>query len=280
MAGARPSSFKRGGGFLNNVDGVITGYQWTDQAPQGKNSAKKKKGSSDFNPLFFVLSARADSAEEDVTTSMFAGGADDFEISEDGLTLETIQEDGGLRQGTPFSKFMDSLLDKGFPEENLPEDSINYEAIIGTRVTFIQEKDVEATARAGKRKDQKTGKEYDRTNTVVSAVLALPSEGKAGKAGKGAKANTKGKKADVADDDEEDDEALMQLAVETLLAVVADADGSLVKGKLSVKIPQKMGLKHPHREAIRKLVSTDEFLKSEQGWSYDAKKGVITVEDE
>jgi hypothetical protein len=272
MAGARPSSFKRGGGFLNNVDGVITGYQWTDQFP---GDGKAKKGKSDFNPLFFVLSARADGAEDDVTTHIFAGGADDFEISDDGYTLEPLQEDGGLRQGTPFSKFLDSLLDKGFPEDALPEDSINYQAIIGTRVTFIQVKDMEATDRAGQRVDKKTGKKYDRTNTQIGAVLALPSAG--GKAGsKGAKADTKGKKAAAAA--EEDDEDLTQLAVETLLAVIEDADGAITKNKLTVKIPQKLGLKHPHQQDVRKLATSDEFLKSEQGWTYDAKKGVIFAE--
>ena len=62
MAGARPSSFKAGGGFLNNVDGVIVNYEFTTEFPGSSGRASKKK--SDFSPLYCVLSAQIDGADD------------------------------------------------------------------------------------------------------------------------------------------------------------------------------------------------------------------------
>lgn len=274
MAGARLSSFKRGGGFLNNVDGVITGYQFTDEFPGGDSGSKKKKG--DFNALYCILSARVDGAEDDVTTTLFAGGADDFEISEDGHTLEPLAEGGGMRANTPFFKFLESLIEHNFPETNFPEDVINFEAMIGTRVTFVQVVDEEATKKLGKKKSKDGKKEYNRTDLKVSAVLALPAVAGA-KASKSAaapaKGATKGKPAPEPEADDLNDEA-----VEALMNVLADADGSIQRAKLSVKIAQKVGLKNPNRAELSKLVFSEEFLGTEQGWSYDKKKQTVSAE--
>lgn len=271
MAGARLSSFKRGGGFLNNVDGVITGYQFTDVFPGGDGDSKKKKG--DFNALYFILNARVDGADDDVTTTLFAGSADDFEISDDGHTLEPLAEGGGLRAGTPLFKLLESLIEHGFPETNFPEDQINFEAMIGTRVTFVQVVDEEATKKLGKKKDKKTGKEYNRTDLKVSAVLALPqAEAPSKGAAKGAAKGAKGKQAEPETPDLNDE------AVEALMGVLADADGSIQRSKLTVKVAQKVGLKNPNREELRKLIFSEEFLATEQGWSYDKKKQVIAAE--
>ena len=281
----RLSQFKKGGGFLNNVDGTITGYKWTDQPPgDGERSSK-----SDFTPLFFVLSARPDGADADVTTSLFAGSADDFEISDDGLSLEPLNEGNGLREGTALYTFLESLVNAGFPESNFPDDPaiINFEPIIGTRVTFVQIKDTKGMERAaakykssngkfnekGQRKDKKTGKYYDLSSPGVSAVLALPgADGpKAGKGAKGAKGSTKAK-------EEPETDELNDEAVEALMAVLENADGSIARAKLTVAISKKVGLKNPNREALRKLTFSEDFLATEQGWSYDKKKQTITAE--
>ncbi len=79
MAGARPSSFKAGGGFLNNVDGVIADYEFTGEFPGGGGKKPGKKG-SDFNPLYFLLTVQVDGADDPSTTTLFVGSADDFEI--------------------------------------------------------------------------------------------------------------------------------------------------------------------------------------------------------
>jgi hypothetical protein len=58
------------------------------------------------------------------------------------------------------------LVKAGFPESSLPEDAINFEAIIGTRVRFVQVID-EAAKKKGLKQKAKNGKEYDRTRPSV-----------------------------------------------------------------------------------------------------------------
>lgn len=287
--GARPSSFKKGGGFLNNVDGVIASYQFTDEFPGQDGKANK----GDFNPLFAVVSFDIDGNDEAQSTTMMAGSADDFEISDDGLTLTPVEEKNGLRASTPWATFVGSLVDSGFPDSNLPEDDepINYEAIVGTRVRLVQIKDEAGMARAAKKwktskgkfneqgqKKGKDGKYYNLTLLTVAEVYDLPGDDPkpASKPAKGAKPTgkpAKGKKADPLEEE----------AVETLLAILSDADGSIAKSKLPNKLATKLGAKHPKREELRRLIYSDEFLQQEgKGWSYDpsSKQQTITKDDD
>jgi hypothetical protein len=288
--GARPSSFKKGGGFLNNVDGEITGYEFTPDFPGGDG---KRKGKSDFNPLYFVLTVQEDGAEEARTTTLFAGSADDFEISKDGLTLEPV-DNGGIGAKSDLGRFMASLVEAGFDENNLPEDDepINYEAIVGQRVTFVQVKDEDAMAKAAKKwrqsggkfndqgqKKGKDGKYYNLQYLTVSAVLGeadeRPAKGKktAALASKG-KTGTKVTKGRANGKVEVD---IDELAKETLLAILADNDDSIAKSKLPAKIAQKLGVKHPQREEVRKRIYSDDFLTTEDGWSYDQSSKQQTI---
>jgi hypothetical protein len=282
--GARPSSFKKGGGFLNNVDAVIVGYEFTDEFngepfKPGKDPKTKKKR---FHSLNVLLSVRVEGADEDETTTLFAGGFDDFTIDDDGHTIVPNEDGHELGANTAFAKLITSLVEAGFPETNLPEDRINYESIIGTRVRFVQRKNEEETKRLGKRKDKKTGKEYDRNDLVVDQVYELP--GTAPAKGKGGKANPpaktgKGKtngSVKLAAAPEVD---LEQLAKDTLATIVVDAGGSIAKSKLSMKVLTKL-MKDPNREDVRKLIFTDEFLAQEDGWSYDKAKQLVTIDAE
>lgn len=266
MAGARPSTFKKSGGFLNNVDGLIADYEFTTDRPGG-GEGKAKKG-SDFIPLYFRLSARVDGADEDDQTSIFVGGSTDFEISDDGKTITPTDKDGGLRDNSDLSFFINSLVVAGFPEANLSEDEINFESIVGTRVRFIQERDEEATKRLGKRKSKDGKKEYDRTRLAISKVYALPGKG----AGK-----SKAKAADA------DDDVVAETAVEVVKAILeAQKDNAISKDKLSVVVLQKM-LKHKQKalkDEVREWLSDDDNLSGIEGVSYNAKKEVLTLDSD
>lgn len=265
--GARPSSFKKSGGFLNGVDGVISGYQFTDEFNgvafvAGKDPKTKKER---FHSLYTVLSVRVDGADEDVTTTLFTGGADDFEITDDGHTLSPIEEGRELGANTAFAKLVVSLVEAGFPESNLPEDVINFESIIGTRARFEQRVNVEDTKKLGKRKDKKTGKEYERQDLVITQVYELAS-----KSGKTApKAPVKGaKSAKPAVQD------ISELAGKALLEIVQAAGGSITKAKLSMKTLTTPLLKgNPNRDAVRKfLCDGDDNLEA------IAETGIVTYD--
>ena len=260
--GARPSSFKKAGGLFNNVEGVITGYEFTTDTPW--EGGKK----SSFSQLFFKVSARMDGADEDTEQHLFAGDADKFEISKDGLTLTPVEEGMGLGSSTNFARFIQSLCDNGFPESALSDDEaeITYEPIIGTRCRFMQEVDAALTKKLGKRKDKKTGKEYDRTYTVVSDVLSLPgtsAKTKRGSAPVASKANGKSKATvEEVDIDEE--------AKVTLLSLVESSDGSIARSRLSAR-GQILLSKNANRKAILDRMIDPAFLKTEDGWAYDGK---------
>lgn len=278
MPGARPSSFKRAGGFLNHVDAVIASYEFTNGFPGAEKKAPRK-GVEEFNSLFCKMTFKVDGSDDEQSTTLFAGSADDFEIENDGLTLIPADTQG-LRGGTPFAHFIETLIDKGYPDTNLPEEEINYEPIIGTRVRLVQEKDEAAMNRAaktyrtsggkfneaGQKKSQKDGKYYNLTRLAVEDVIALPgANGKSAvKTAPMAKTNGNGNGKAVKTDE------LYALTSATLLEILADADGSIMKAKLPGKITLKMGSKHPQREEVRRLMYSDDFLGKEDGWAYDA----------
>lgn len=272
--GARPSSFRKGGGFLNNVTGKVVDYVFTDEfngkpfVPGRDPKTKKER----FHSLYFVPSVVVDGADEPVTTTLFVGGADDFEISEDGKTLTPVEEGRELGGGTAFAKLITSIVESGFPETNLPEDEINYEPILNWRFNFVQKTDEEATKKLGKRKDPKTGREYSRQDLVVDQAYAPEETSKAAK-GKSAAPATKDKPAKKQEDKGDD---LDTLTADTLVKILADSDGQIQKSKLSMKVLQKL-TKHPQREEVRKRIFADEFLEQENGWTFNKVKGIVAA---
>ena len=268
---SRPSAFKKGGGgFLKGVDGVITGYEFTDEFNGEAFVPGKVNGKEKFHSLYCLLSARVDGADEDVTTTLFVGGADDWNIEDEGHTLTPVEDGRELGANTSFAKLISTLVEAGFPETNLPEDAINFESIIGTRVRFEQRTDVEGTKKLGKRKDKKTGKEYDRQDLVIDQVYSLPgTETKAAPAAKAAKPApakaagkaTKAPTPAVAD--------VSELATETAQGIVAEAgEAGITKAKLGMKVIAKL-MKHPEREAVRKFLADDANLAAIDGVAFD-----------
>lgn len=275
----RVSGFKKGGGFLNNVIGTIVDYTFTDEAPESKTPKKaKKKGEDDFNSLFVKMDVKLDGATDTVSTHLWAGSADDFEVSEDRHSLKPLEDGNTLRAGTPFARFIETLVEAGFPESNFPETEIDFTAIIGARVGFKQQKDEEATKRLGKRKDPKTGKEYDRQELVVDKVLSYgkpTGEAKkpTGKATKPA-AGAKGAKATAAA--EEVDAA--GAAAEALVRYATKAgEAGIKKDKLRMKVLTDATFKGNTalREGVIKWLESDENIEGVEGIGYD--EGVVVV---
>ncbi len=268
--GARPSTFKRGGGFLNNVDAVITGYQF-----EVGDTVQIKKGDrkgEDFTPLSLVPSFRVDGADEDVSIRLLIGDAARFgAVSDDGLTLDT-PEGQSFGANSEAGIFIASLCENGFPEDRLSDDdtTINFEPIVGTRVRVVNEVNAEKTKRQGKQVNKTTKKEYDRRDLKIAEVYEVADVKPAAKAKTPAKttakAPTKGNgkvsAASVKDTVEE-------LATQTLLAILKSSGGSLPKAKLSAKVLNKL-LKDPNRDAARNWLFDDANLSGIAGIAYDA----------
>lgn len=265
--GARPSQFKKGGGFLNGVDGVITDYEFTTEFPGGDSKPRKKgAGNSDFTPLFAVLNVRVDGADEDVQTTLNAGNADNFDIEDDGKTLVPTTEGFELSANSGWGKLVTSAVQGGFPEDALPEDRINFEAMINHRFRFVQEKNESATKKYGPRKG-KNGKTYDRQDLKIESYL-----GPAGKAATGSKATAsktpaKGAKAKGGDD-------VADLATTTIQGILADK-GDLPKNKVRMAVFAALGTKHPQKDAVIKHIYDN--LDGLDGVEYDAEAETLSL---
>lgn len=233
--------FKKSGGFLNNVAGVIEDYQFVTEI-EGVKKKAPVKGKEQFNSLFVKLDVKQDGADEVVSTHLWAGGADDFEISDDGHVLTPVDGTSTLRSGTAFAKFIESMIETGFPESNFPEDEteIDFTAIIGTRVQFKQQKDEDATKRLGKRKDKKTGKEYDRNELVADRVLSLPGTAESGKKAAGKPAGKPAAKTAPAAKGKAGKPAAEDYSEEAAAAVVRYAEAAGDEGISAKKLRMKV----------------------------------------
>lgn len=254
------SAIKKGGGFLANVDGTFKDYEFT---------ARFKGEKKDGEWLYFVPSILVDGADEPVDQHMFIGAAENYEIEDDGKTL-TMADGSSVSFGfsTPFGRFMDSLLEKGFPEEELPNledgEPLTLEALIDRRFRFKQEVDEKANEKFGKRKGtgKNAKKEYDRTNTVIDAVL-----GEKTTAGKPNGKPAKGK--GPSEDDLKDEAAAV------LKDIIEGSKVPVLKKNLPV-LAAKAVVKNPNRDALRAII-LDEDWQEEQDWLEADRKGVLSV---
>jgi hypothetical protein len=261
------SQIKKGGGFLSNVDGEFKGYEFT----------KRFKGEKkDGEWVYFVPSIHVDGADEPVDQHMFLGAAERYAISDDGQEL-TMEDESPVTFGfsTPFGRFMDSLLNAAEKaeidiESELPDlasgEALNLETLVGRRFRVKQEVDEAGNAKRGKRKvkDKKTGKtvEYDRTNTVIEAIL--------GEAKSGGKASSKsaGKKAKASDEDD-----LQTEAGDVLKDVLAK--GAVNRKNLSLPVTKAL-MKNDNKDALKKII-LDEEWQDEQDFIEVDKKGNISL---
>lgn len=274
--GSRPSSFKKGGGYLNEVDVTLVGYTFEvgDEAVIKKGA---RKGET-FTPLSFVPEFQVDGEDETKTQRLLIGDAEFFgDVSDDGRTLYT-PEGQGISARSEAGLFIASLCDGGFPEEQFSDDEteINFEPAIGCRMRLVQQINAEKTARQGKQKG-KDGKEYDRKDLLVQTVHDLPgpavkgkTNGKAATPAKGAK-GAKGKASGPSEDE------IAELASETILALVGEK-GKLAKSKLSMGFLKAL-MKDPNRDAAREWALDDDNLGSVEGISYNKKTQTLTLDE-
>lgn len=282
MAGARPSSFKKAGGFLNGVDVEIIGYRLTDEFLGEPFKAGKFKGSDGKlvdkpHALFAELAVRVDGADEDTLVPLKVSNQfDQWEVSSDELSMTPAEDGQALSQSAAFQKFIGSLCEAGFDENLFPEEEFNWEAMIGTRVRLVQRVDAARTKEFGKRKG-KNGKEYDRQDLVVDQVYeSVEPEAKSAKKGgrpapvvKGGKPGKPGKPAPEPEPEETDvsDDAVAALK----RYLKAAKDHTLPKSKLRMKVLTDPKFKDDTdlRDGVLKYLFDDDNLESIDGVTYD-----------
>lgn len=266
--GARPSSFKRGGGYLNEVDATIVGYQWLVGDTVAIKSGQRK--GEDFTPLSLVPEFLVDGEDEPKTQRLLLGDASGYgDVSEDGFVLAT--PDGqGIGAKSEVGVFLASLVAGGFPEDLFADDpdEIDLQPMIGTRVRLIQE----VNPNKKKQVNKKTKKEYDGRDLKVATVHALPSEAPAAGKGKGSKAAPAGKGKAAKGP------SIGELAAEALKGILADQPKqTLPKSKVSMAVLR--AVKGDNKDAIREFLLDDDNLGSIEGVTYNEKKGTLTLDE-
>jgi len=271
-----------GGGFLNGVDGVIQGYEFTTKFPFASKNPNKKK--SDFLSLFMVLRARVDGAEKDVTTTLWGGDASNFEISDDGLTLTLIEDGVVLSGNTSLSHFIGSY-DEQSEEGAMSDDEtvINFEPIIGQRVRFVQVPysadelaDLKRRGKATTRPDSKDPKKQWPLQWLQVDAVYGPAEVNLSAKDK-AKGRTKGTAIAKSNGKAAASPSVDELAISTLIDIVKGNGGSIPKSKLSMRVLKALA-GNPQQNAVRTLVNTDDFLNLNEGWAFDEKSQTIEID--
>ena len=265
---------KSGGGFLNNVSGTIVSTKLDSTDWDGK------AGKDGYTTFSLELGIRPDGADEPVSQFLQGGFLHEGEtISSDGSSIEAEHDKALVDDTSELGKFLQSVADAGFDEQALIDSNFRtFSFLDNQRFTFKRVVDEEATKKFGKRKGKnRDGKpaEFMRDNLLVAEYLGEAEVVKKVARGKSKPAPTstaaKGGKANGAAKNAEADAAIEQ-AESVLLSIVAD--GAVNRATLSSKVVRYAvdnGLDTETREAIRKLVGSEDFLSRQNGWTYDAK---------
>lgn len=248
---------------MNGVDGEIVDYEFTD-----KFKGEKKGGEW----VYFVPQIKVDGADDAIDQHLFVGGVENYEISDDGKSL-TMVDGSPVTFGSkvPFGRLMDSLFDSAEKadvdlESELPNledgEPLNVEPLIGRRFRFGQEVDEKANEKFGKRKGtgKNAKKEYDRTNTVITAILGEKGKGGSAKPAAG----KKGKGKDATDE-----------AADVLKDILAK--GEVNRKNLSLPVTKAL-MKNPNKDELKKTI-LDQDWQDKQEWLTIDKKGNLSVED-
>lgn len=265
------SVFRTGGG--GSITGVIKSITFDT-----KEWEAKKKGGEDYYTVSAQLEILVDGVKEAVKRFIPAGFfyPDTMSINDAG---QIDSEKGNpLQSGTDFEKFVVSAVEKGFDLSGVEgSEGRDFSSFAGLRCKLVNIVDVEATKQFGKRKGKgdNKGKEFNRTYLAVEEILGHEAvkAGKTTKAAKPAAGKAAAKSAPAAD--ASDDFDVNQSAKDMLYEVLGEAkDNKIVKGtlnSLTMKYAGEKGWTNPQRDEVRKLVTSDAFLKEADGWNYDGK---------
>lgn len=255
------AGIKNGGGFWNNVDGTLQGYEFTNVGP-----AKGGSQGEETEWCYLVPRMLIDGAKVPTTQHLFMGSMDRYIISDDRQTVTSAEGFVTIGGTTPVGRFFATLIEcEPKAEALLPDleagDALNLSGIVGTRMRLGQEKDEKGTEKRGKRLDKAGKPTYDRTNTIVTRVYSLPNTQATASApatsGKGQNGQT----------------TVDELAAAAIMAALGKAkEGKLHKAKLMVPVLQFIGgdpTRKPHQQAVQKRITQDDFLASIAGVTFD-----------
>lgn len=255
-ASLSPEDFVEGGGLIDDVDVVLKScvfdmFDYNGKVVPGVPSLK-------------VVLEMEDGEEATQYYSM--GNSSDWIPSEDGSQLLAVGKATNIRMSSNGGIFLKSLIDAGFPAEDLGDDIT---VLDGLQAHVIR---VPAPKRPGIKRESE--KKFEDTILIIGDIIALPGEKKkpAGAPKGAAKTKTKSKaktKAKAAPKEEPAAEVEGDVADKATAAILdlLESEGTVSKKDLPAKIFQTMKA-DPDRNAIIKIVFDDDFL-SDGPWDFE-----------
>jgi hypothetical protein len=276
------------GGFLNNVDVVVTDVNWvvgdTAKIKQGKNKGK------DFTPLLLLPEFTVDGASEPTPQRLLVGNAENmtFEIFDDGKTIEFSE--GGLYANSEAGIFLNSCETPEDGELQITEfgdddnaSLIDVTALVNARMRLVRPVNEDRPQQKGK-----DGKMYDARDLKCAEIYELGGAAEE-KPEKGAKPSGKtdpkkgGKKAEPEADGDDDDVSPEDTAKIVLLRYLEAApDRTLPITKLKTKVSTDKAFAKDLKLAkvIIGLLEDPAFLKGVDEVEFNSKKGTVTLPEE
>ena len=272
------------GGFLNNVDVVVTDVNWvvgdTAKIKQGKNKGK------DFTPLLLLPEFTVDGASEPTPQRLLVGNAENmtFDISDDGKTIEFSE--GGLYANSEAGIFLNSCETPEDGELQITEfgdddnaSLIDVTALVNARMRLVRPVNEDRPQQKGK-----DGKMYDARDLKCAEIYELGGEKPAkGKGGKPAPGKTAGKgKAAPADDADEavEPEDAAKIALLRYLEGAKDRTLPVAKLKTKVATDSEFAKDTKLRKAVSALLEDADFLKGVEEIEYNGKKQTVTLPED
>lgn len=250
----KPSDYTTGGGLLDDVDVTIAKAAFAAWDYGGTRSDKVPA---------LQVTLTGDEVDGEHEQFFSAGSAKDFAPSKDGKELMSIGSRTSLNDSSNAAIFLKSLIDAGFPEDDLGDDITAIEGV------NCHVKRVPAPERKGLKK-----RDGDREATVL-VVTELNEAKKA----KGKAVAAKGKTVVKGKKGKGDDADIAAEAEKAVLAVLTNLpdDETLEKADIpSMVLAQVKG--QDNAKQIMSLAYTDKFLSDEaRPWTYDADEGTITL---
>lgn len=254
---------KAGGGFLNNVAGVIIGIVF-DTKLSSKPDVPEDKAWRKLNGKLVV---KVDGAEAPVETFIDGGFIYDGAIQVEGAVIKGTDE-CPVRENSELGGFIGSLVENGVDEKEVGT-GLDYGFLSGLRCHFVKVVDEERNKRQGKRKGKdgtkNAGKEFNHELLRVSKVYGredvkkLMAALKAPVAG-GSKPTSSPTSAPAASSANVDD-----AATTAILAIIEKAKDGKVKssalGGAFVKYCLTANIGADDREPIRNRMTDETFIQ-------------------
>lgn len=274
----------KGGGFLNNVDGLVVGYTLTNAFPG-------QAADPDDAKVYMLLKVQQDGATDVKETTLGLGSGQFLEISKDGQSLTNIDgQQARIWDKSDGYHFLASVETAGVPDGGIDDTEpsvLSFGGLVGRRFRFVQEKDedrMEARRKAGKNPNRVVerdgeSKEYPFTRLVVTdaypGVSAVPKSqapaaGKPGRKPTTTKATAptpatgSGKGSSVATTHIDLDTE----AADVLKRILSENEGSIQRSQIAMLVTTGE-TSNPRREQLRKRIFSEDFLNTEAGWSFD-----------